>query len=62
MCYQRPLAPGFVRPKVSLAAAIAVILTLLGTFYLGILPNRVINKMGSGSGAAQSIQTQVINR
>src|SRR5215475_594037 len=39
----RPLAPGFVRPKVSLGAAIALIVTLFGTFYLGILPNRVID-------------------
>ncbi|HEY8460155.1 MAG TPA: NADH-quinone oxidoreductase subunit N [Blastocatellia bacterium] len=51
---------GFVRPKVSFAAAVALIVTLLGTFYLGILPNRLINKMGSGSGA-QSAQTQVMN-
>jgi NADH-quinone oxidoreductase subunit N len=58
----RPLAPGFVRPRVSLATAIALIVTLFGTFYLGILPNRLINKMGSGSGAAQSAQTQVLNR
>jgi NADH-quinone oxidoreductase subunit N len=57
----RPLAPGFVRPKVSFAAAVALIATLLGTFYLGILPNRVINKMSSGSGA-QSVQTQVMNK
>jgi len=58
----RPLAPGFVRPKVSLASAIALIITLFGTFYLGILPNRLINMMGSRSGAAQSAQTQVLNR
>src|SRR5215813_5804983 len=58
----RPLTAGFVRPKVSLAAAIALIVTLFGTFYLGILPNRLINKMGSGSGAAQSAQTQVMSR
>jgi len=61
----RPLAPGFVRPRVSLGATIALILTLLGTFYLGILPNRLMKAMGSGSGGAQSSQigqTQVINR
>ncbi|HZF41356.1 MAG TPA: NADH-quinone oxidoreductase subunit N [Blastocatellia bacterium] len=58
----RPLAPGFVRPRVSVPAAIALIITLLGTLYLGILPNRVMNKMGSGSGAAQSAQTHVLNR
>jgi NADH-quinone oxidoreductase subunit N len=61
----RPLTAGFVRPKVSFAAAIALIVTLLGTFYLGILPNRLINKMSGGSGAPQTTQigqTQVINR
>jgi NADH-quinone oxidoreductase subunit N len=58
----RPLTAGFVRPKVSLGAAIALIVTLVGVFYLGILPNRLINKMGSGSGAAQSAKTQVLNR
>jgi NADH-quinone oxidoreductase subunit N len=58
----RPLAAGFVRPRVSLGAAIALILTLFGTFYLGILPNSLINKMGSGSGAAQSAQAQTIDK
>ncbi len=58
----RPLSPGFVRPKVSFGTAIALIATLFGTFYLGILPNRLINRMGSGSGAAQSVQTHLINR
>jgi NADH-quinone oxidoreductase subunit N len=58
----RPLAPGFVRPRVSAGAAVALIITLLGTFYLGILPNRLIEKMGTGSGGAQSAQTQVLNR
>ena len=60
MCI-RDRAPGFVRPKVSLGVAIALIVTLFGTFYLGILPNRLINMMGSGSGAAQSAKTQVLN-
>jgi NADH-quinone oxidoreductase subunit N len=52
----RPLAPGFIRPRVSLAATIALIATLFGTFYLGILPNRLIQKMGVGSGGVQSTQ------
>jgi NADH-quinone oxidoreductase subunit N len=56
----RPLAPGFVKPRVSVGATIALILTLLGTFYLGILPNRLMKAMGSGSGGAQS--AQVLNR
>lgn len=58
----RPLAPGFVRPRVSAGATIALIVTLLGTFYLGILPNRLMKAMGSGSGGAQSAQAQVMNR
>src|SRR5262249_33112593 len=58
----RPLAPGFVRPKVSMGATIALIVTLFGTFYLGILPNRLIEKMGGGSGSPQSAQAQVMNR
>ncbi len=52
----RPLAPGFVKPRVSAGATIALILTLLGTFYLGILPNRLMNAMGSGSGGAPPSQ------
>jgi NADH-quinone oxidoreductase subunit N len=52
----RPAPAGFVRPRVSLGAAIALIVTLFGTFYLGILPNRLINAMGIGSGAAQPTQ------
>ncbi len=58
----RPLAPGFVRPRVSAGAAIALVVTLLGVFYLGIVPNRVINAMGSGSGGAQSQQAQALSR
>jgi len=58
----RPMSTGFVRPRVSMGAAIALILTLFGTFYLGIFPNRLINRLGSGSGASQSSQTQVLNR
>lgn len=45
----RPLAPGFVKPRISALTAVALILTLLGTFYLGILPNRVMSSMGSSS-------------
>jgi NADH-quinone oxidoreductase subunit N len=61
----RPLTPGFVRPRVSVGATIALIITLLGTFYLGILPNRLMQAMGSGSGSGQTAQigqSQVINR
>jgi NADH-quinone oxidoreductase subunit N len=58
----RPLAPGFIRPRVSAGATIALIITLLGTFYLGILPNRLMQAMGSGSGSGQTTQTQVSSR
>ncbi len=61
----RPLVPGFVRPRVSVGVAVALIATLLGTFYLGILPNGLINKMGPGSGTAQPAQigqTKVMSR
>ncbi len=53
----RPLAPGFVKPRVSAATALALILTIIGTLYLGILPNRLINAMERSSG--QSPQAQV---
>jgi NADH-quinone oxidoreductase subunit N len=57
----RPLVPGFVKPRVSGATAVALILTLLGTFYLVILPDRMFNAMGREMNSAQS-QTQLINR
>jgi NADH-quinone oxidoreductase subunit N len=57
----RPIVPGFVKPRVSGATAFALILTLLGTFYLGILPDRIFNAMGREMNSAQN-QTRVINR
>ena len=51
----RPLAPGFTKPRVGAAAALAVALTLLGTFYLGLLPNRVLNAF-SGHSHSQGAQ------
>lgn len=53
----RPLAPGFIKPRVSAMTAVALILTLLGTLYLGILPNRVMSGMG---GASKSSTAQVL--
>ena len=38
----RPLQPGFVKPRVGGAVAAVLIITLAGTFYLGLLPNRVL--------------------
>ncbi|MDX2042941.1 MAG: NADH-quinone oxidoreductase subunit N [Acidobacteriota bacterium] len=49
----RPLAPGFVKPKVSAMTAAALILALVGTLYLGILPNRVMSAIGGSSRTAQ---------
>lgn len=48
----RPLAPGFIKPRVSAMTAAALILTLLGTLYLGILPNRLMSAMGSSNRTA----------
>jgi NADH-quinone oxidoreductase subunit N len=53
----RPLAPGFVKPRMSAATAVALILTLLGTFYLGILPNKLMSAMGGGARTASIPQT-----
>jgi NADH-quinone oxidoreductase subunit N len=58
----RPLTPGFVKPRVSTATALALILTILGTLYLGILPNRLINAMERGGLVSQPAQTQVSNK
>lgn len=41
----RPLVPGFIKPRIAGMTMIALILTLLGTFYLGIMPNRLMNAM-----------------
>lgn len=51
----RPLAPGFTKPRVSGAVALALVLTLLGTFYLGLLPNRVLSAF-SGHAHSQGAQ------
>ncbi|MEO6726781.1 MAG: NADH-quinone oxidoreductase subunit N [Blastocatellia bacterium] len=51
----RPLAPGFVKPRISAATAVALILALLGTFYLGLMPNRLLSAMGNQSRTAQTV-------
>lgn len=53
----RPLVPGFVKPRVSTMTAVALILALIGTLYLGILPNRVMSAIGS-SGSQQTALVQ----
>ena len=52
----RPLAPGFIKPRVTAGAAAALVLTLLATFYLGILPNRVMSSISQGGSNAAVIQ------
>lgn len=54
----RPLVPGFIKPRVSAMTALALILTLVGTFYLGIMPNRVMSAMSKSSAAANTAQVQ----
>lgn len=41
----RPLVPGFIKPRIAGLTMVALILTVLGTFYLGILPNGLMNAM-----------------
>ena len=52
----RPLAPGFVRPRVSAMTAVALVLALIGTLYLGILPNRVMSSISPGGANTAVIQ------
>ena len=52
----RPLNPGFVRPRVTRTTALAIILTLLGTFYLGLMPNRLMNAMSKSPSGPQTAQ------
>lgn len=41
----RPLTQRFPKPRVSFGVALALTITLLGTFYLGLLPNRVLGAL-----------------
>lgn len=43
----RPLPRGFSRPRIGGAVALALIITVAGTFYLGLLPNRVLSALSS---------------
>ncbi len=52
----RPLNPGFVRPRVTRTTALAIILTLLGTLYLGVMPNRLMNSMSKSPSGPQTAQ------
>jgi NADH-quinone oxidoreductase subunit N len=53
----RPLGQDFAKPRISPATALALILTILGTFYLGLLPNSLMNAMGGRT--ANSVQVRV---
>jgi NADH-quinone oxidoreductase subunit N len=53
----RPRTPDFSKPRVSGAVALALVITVLGTFYLGLLPNRVLNAF-SGTTHSQGVVRQ----
>ena len=57
----RPAPQGFVRPRVSGTVALALIITLVGTFYLGLLPNGVFSLL-SGSQARTRVASQQLLR
>jgi len=44
----RPLPQRFTRPSVSAGVMIALIITVVGTFYLGLLPNRILGALSHG--------------
>jgi len=48
----RPLAPGFVKPRLMITTSLALILTILGTFYLGLMPNRLLRALERGASVA----------
>jgi NADH-quinone oxidoreductase subunit N len=53
----RPLPERYERPQVTGALAVALAATLLATFYLGILPNRVLTWLDHGPGRTQISST-----
>jgi len=55
----RPAPQNFVKPRVSGAVVLALVITLAGTFYLGLLPNSVFDWLGSGGTRPRSISQQV---
>jgi NADH-quinone oxidoreductase subunit N len=44
----RPMPQRFTKPSVSAGVMIALIITVLGTFYLGLLPNRILGALSQG--------------
>jgi NADH-quinone oxidoreductase subunit N len=57
----RPLAPGFIRPRVSWATAVGLAITLIGTLYLGLLPNRLLSAMERGA-KSQPMNAQLVGK
>ena len=49
----RPLPERYDKPRMTGAMAVALMATLLATFYLGILPNRVLSWLDHGAGRTQ---------
>jgi len=56
----RPLVAGFVKPRISTMTAVALILALIGTLYLGILPNRVMSSISQSGGANTALAQPAI--
>jgi NADH-quinone oxidoreductase subunit N len=55
----RPLPPGFVRPSLERGTVLALVLTVLGTFYLGLLPNRLLKAVERG-GSGEHTAAQLV--
>ncbi|HZS03709.1 MAG TPA: NADH-quinone oxidoreductase subunit N [Blastocatellia bacterium] len=51
----RPAPERFVKPRVSVPVAVALAITLIATFYLGILPNGVFGLLDSGQPRAAQV-------
>lgn len=58
----RPLVPGFVKPRVSWTTALALLIALAGTLYLGLLPNRLMKAMDGARTVEQTAQAIRANR
>lgn len=53
----RPLGTGFIKPKLSWGTSLGLLIALLGTLYLGVLPNRLLTAM-ERSNAPRVAQTK----
>lgn len=61
MMFFRPLPQDFVKPRVSSATAAALIITIVATFYLGLLPDRVLGWLHQGP-ARMLVEVQQVIR